>query len=113
MRNTNFMKPQNKKTLSLLERADKLAGPSSIQDDSIGNAHANVGAVAPSGNVHAYAAGAADAGIGFNDRQKREAFLVSQLPNDFPIDGWENLSTKQQLHAMKYSGLTIKSNGNC
>ena len=105
MRNTNFVKPQNKKLLALMERADKLAGPSSIQDDSIGNAHANVGAVAPSGNVHASAAGAADAGIGFNDRQKREAFLVSQLPNDFPIDGWENLSTKQHLHAMKYSGL--------
>ena len=112
MRNTDFTKPQNKKFLSLLERADKLAGPSSIQDNSLGNAHAGVGAVAPSGSVLTSAAGIAGEGIGFNDRQKREAFLVSQLPNDFPIDGWENLSTKQQLHAMKYSGLNDKSNGN-
>ena len=105
MRNTDFTKPQNKKFLSLLERADKLAGSSSVQEDSLGNAHASAGAVAPNGNAHTSVGGAVGAGIGFNDRQKREAFLVSQLPNDFPIDGWENLSTKQQLHAMKYSGL--------
>lgn len=105
MRNTDFTKPQNKKLLALMERADKLAGPSSVQDNSLGNAHAGIGAVVPSGNAPASAAGTAGEGIGFNDRQKREAFLVSQLPNDFPIDGWENLSTKQQLHAMKYSGL--------
>ncbi len=105
MRNTDFTKPQNKKLLALMESADKLAGSSSVQEDSLGNAHASAGAVAPNGNAHTSVGGAVGAGIDFNDRQKREAFLVSQLPNDFPIDGWENLSTKQQLHAMKYSGL--------
>ena len=87
MRNTDFTKSQNKKLLALMERADRLAGSPSVQDNSRGNAHAGVGAVALSGNVHASAGGAAGTGIGFNDRQKREAFLVGQLPNDFPIDG--------------------------
>jgi len=37
--------------------------------------------------------------------QIEQAKLVRMLPNDFPIAGWENMNTKQQLHAMKFSGL--------
>ncbi len=105
MRNTGITKTPNKKLLSLLERADRLAGPSSVQEDSLGNAHASAGAVAPNGSALASAGGATGAGIGFNDRQKREALLVDKLPDDFPIEKWESLSTKAQLKAMQFSGL--------
>lgn len=37
--------------------------------------------------------------------QIEQANLVKKLPNDFPIANWEQMNTKQQLHAMKYSGL--------
>lgn len=37
--------------------------------------------------------------------QVEQATLVKKLPNDFPIAHWEQMNTKQQLQAMKYSGL--------
>ena len=37
--------------------------------------------------------------------QIEQASLVKKLPNDFPIASWEQMNTKQQLHAMKFSGL--------
>ena len=37
-----------------------------------------------------------------------QAKIVSQLPSDFPIANWESMNTKQQLHAMKFSGLNEK-----
>lgn len=37
--------------------------------------------------------------------QIEQANLVKKLPNDFPIAKWEQMNTRQQLHAMKYSGL--------
>lgn len=37
--------------------------------------------------------------------QVAQANHVKKLPNDFPIGNWEQMNTKQQLHAMKFSGL--------
>ena len=67
MRNTDFTKPQNKKFLSLLERADKLAGSSSVQEDSLVNAHASAGAVAPNGNAQPMKSAPID--LSFRDKQ--------------------------------------------
>ena len=40
-----------------------------------------------------------------NEIQHSEAALVARLPDDFPIDNWESLNTKQQRKAMQFSGL--------
>ena len=40
--------------------------------------------------------------------QIEQAKLVSKLPNDFPVARWESMNTKQQLQAMKNSGLNPK-----
>jgi len=43
-----------------------------------------------------------------NETQQQQAALVSKLPKDFPIAGWESMNTKQQLQAMKFSGLNAQ-----
>lgn len=101
MRYTNLTKPQNKKILSLLERADKQAGSSG----SLGSADAQTGASAGNAFTGASASGSVGVGINLTQAQKSEAELVGKLHGSFPIDGWEKLSTKEQLQAMKFSGL--------
>ena len=41
-----------------------------------------------------------------NAAQESNAELVAKLPSDFPIQKWDSMSTKAQLQAMKFSGLT-------
>ena len=41
-----------------------------------------------------------------NAMQQSDAELVAKLPSDFPIQKWDSMSTKAQLQAMKFSGLT-------
>jgi len=96
MRYTDFTKPQNKRISSLLEHADKQAGSSAARSGSLGNAHGETGASVSDG---------IGAAFDYSDKQKREAFLVDKLPSDFPIDGWEDMNTKAQLRAMRFSGL--------
>jgi len=43
-----------------------------------------------------------------NETQQQQAALVRKLPKDFPIAGWESMNTKQQLQAMKFSGLNAQ-----
>ncbi len=38
--------------------------------------------------------------------QQSDAELVAKLPSDFPFREWDSMSTKAQLQAMKFSGLT-------
>ena len=38
--------------------------------------------------------------------QKLDAKIAAKLPESFPVDEWETLTTKQQLKAMQFSGLT-------
>ena len=102
MRYSDFTKPQNKKILSLMERADKQAGLSGLH----GNAHAQTGASAEDAFVGAKVSGGIGAEIDLTQKQKKEAELVGKLHSSFPIDGWEKLSTKEQLQAMKSSGLS-------
>ncbi|HML67269.1 MAG TPA: hypothetical protein PKA81_02655 [Clostridia bacterium] len=105
MRYSDFIKPQNRKVLTLQERADKQAGSPSVKPVLSGNAGAGVGAVIPA--KAAPDAGAhANAGAGLGIGLSNPAYLAGLLPDDFPIDQWEQLNTKQQLNAMKYSGLT-------
>ena len=105
MRYSDFIKPQNKKVLALQERADKQAGFPSAKPVLSGSAGTGVGAVIPpqaTPDTDAHAKAEAGLGIGLNN----PAYLAGLLPDDFPIDQWEQLNTKQQLNAMKYSGLT-------
>ena len=37
--------------------------------------------------------------------QVAQANLVKKLPNEFPVAHWEQMNTKQQVQAMKHSGL--------
>lgn len=43
-----------------------------------------------------------------NDSLQDQAELVKRLPKDFPIDRFEAMNTKQQLNALKFSGLNDK-----
>lgn len=50
--------------------------------------------------------GVGNGNLGTGDTRNQEAVLASKLPKDFPIENWEKLSTKAQLNAMKFSGLS-------
>ena len=105
MRYSDFIKPQNKKVLALQERADKQAGLPSVKPGLSGNAGVGVGAVIPAKtapDTDAHANAGAGLGIGLSN----PAYLAGLLPDDFPFDRWEQLNTKQQVNALKYSGLT-------
>lgn len=43
-----------------------------------------------------------------NDSLQDQAELVKRLPKDFPLDRFEAMNTKQQLNALKFSGLNDK-----
>ena len=112
MRYTSFTKPQNKKILSLMERADKQAGLPSAKPSSLGNAHAQTGASAGDAFVGAKVSGGIGTEINLTQEQKKSAELVGKLHSSFPIDGWEKLSIKEQLQAMKFSGLSDQEQWN-
>lgn len=132
IRNTNL---KNRKANERLEREDKNAGssqvhgnasagvgaaapasttPSSNNQSEIGNAtvNANVSTETPTSPTPSAPKkkNTENAGLrgGLRDQLKKEAGIVSKLPEDFPIDRWESLNTKQQRHALKFSGLDDK-----
>jgi len=45
-------------------------------------------------------------GDALSGEQKLDAKIAAKLPESFPVDEWETLTTKQQLKAMQFSGLT-------
>lgn len=120
MRYQNSSNSQNRKANDLLERDDKNAGSSNSaananQNSSAGSsssssASANSNPAADNSTTEKPKAKAATpkyAGLagGLKDQLKKEARVVEKLPNDFPIDQWESLNTKQQRQALKFSGL--------
>ena len=40
--------------------------------------------------------------------QSMEAALLAKLPSDFPVNRWDNMSTKEQNSIMRRSGLTVQ-----
>ena len=57
------------------------------------------------GNTNASIVNGANRLTALTKDQIEQANLVRKLPNDFPIARWEGMNTKQQLQAMKSSGL--------
>lgn len=111
MRYTDFIKTQNKKALSLLEREDKQAGSPPVKPVVRGNVDAGVGAPVPAITrpvTEARAAVIVGSRIGLTQAQQREASLVSKLPSYFPIERWESMNTKAQLKAIRSSGLNVQ-----
>jgi len=113
----------NKKTTSLLDRLDKLAGSGSAKTPVTGKASASVGASAPNiskqtnasagspasgttSTVRGTVAGSAGSPYTLNDTQKEESALVDKLPSDFPIAKWDSMNTKEQLNTIRRSSLS-------
>ena len=105
MMTKDFIKPLNKKLLALLEKEDKKAG-SPAPKSELGTAGTKLGGAAPiNPGSKDYATVSGGVGVGLTEDQNREASLVGKLPSGFPINGWEDLTTKQQLNLMQHSGL--------
>ena len=123
MRMADITSTLNKKTTSLLDRLDKLAGSGSAKTPVTGKASASVGASAPNiskqtnasagspasgttSTVRGTVAGSAGSPYTLNDTQKEESALVDKLPSDFPIAKWDSMNTKEQLNTIRRSSLS-------
>lgn len=113
--------PQNRKANERLERDDINAGSSNPAPNANQNTSAGSGSSASSGsnptsnnpsaeNPKPKATKPKYTGLagGLKDQLKKEARVVEKLPNDFPIDQWESLNTRQQRQTLKSSGLDEK-----
>ena len=115
------------KTLPQIEREERESTRQSSRSHAAGNASGGVGNVvskinpdsiiraadtARNGNkatrTERYRIQTADVPSTSTSDQRAEAALLAKLPSDFPIDRWDNMSTKEQNSIMRRSGLTVQ-----
>lgn len=115
------------KTLPQIEREERESTRQSSRSHAAGNASGGVGNVfskinpdsiiraadtARNGNkatrTERYRIQTADVPSTSTSDQRAEAALLAKLPSDFPIDRWDNMSTKEQNSIIRRSGLTVQ-----
>ena len=62
----------------------------------------------PVGKATGKASGNTGARLIPNDEEKEQIDRVDKLPADFPIDKWDDMTTKEQLKVMQSSGLSAQ-----